>query len=274
MIREILCMECEVLSVAIYRTRDLARMAKVHPNTVRLYEKYGLLSPVPRDTNGYRRYDQRHIVQIRVCRAVYSHPWVGTAFRHAFLAIIRSLIEWDLTTATQNAESYLRLLEKEYQQAERTAQILQRWTQSKGCEVEAPGTYSRKQAAEIIGSTPEALRNWERNGLITVPRVDANGSRRYGRREMERLRIIYMLRQSQYSMSAIARSLAQYDKGYTAGVLDALHNPVAQDEVSWVLAGDRWLDALAENIFGAKQVIELLNEASSCSLQHGADMLK
>ena len=38
-------------------TSQIARAVGLHPNTIRVYESWGMLSPVPRDPrNGYRRY--------------------------------------------------------------------------------------------------------------------------------------------------------------------------------------------------------------------------
>ena len=37
-----------------YRTVDLARMFGVHVNTVRLYERYGLIPKAERTQSGYR----------------------------------------------------------------------------------------------------------------------------------------------------------------------------------------------------------------------------
>src|SRR5438445_1617489 len=39
------------------------------------------------------------------------------------------------------------------------------------------------QVAHLLGVTIDILRNWDRNGLIDVPRDLSNGYRRYGRSE-------------------------------------------------------------------------------------------
>lgn len=36
------------------RTSDIAKAVGVHPNTVRLYEEWGFLPPIPRNLSGYR----------------------------------------------------------------------------------------------------------------------------------------------------------------------------------------------------------------------------
>ncbi len=50
--------------------RELARLTGVHPETIRYYERIGLLPAVPRRANGYRAYDARHLRRLRfVARA-------------------------------------------------------------------------------------------------------------------------------------------------------------------------------------------------------------
>jgi DNA-binding transcriptional MerR regulator len=50
------------------RTSDLARAVGVHPNTIRLYEAWGFLPPVPRSVRGYRLFTQVHLRQMRLAR--------------------------------------------------------------------------------------------------------------------------------------------------------------------------------------------------------------
>src|SRR6266566_4912008 len=59
------------------------------------------------------------------------------------------------------------------------------------------------QVAHLLGVTIDILRNWDRNGLINVPRDPSNGYRRYGAQEISRLRVIRMLSRSGYSLSQI-----------------------------------------------------------------------
>jgi DNA-binding transcriptional MerR regulator len=50
------------------RAGEIARMTGVSADTVRYYERRGLLPRVPRDTNGYRRYPETAIERIVVIR--------------------------------------------------------------------------------------------------------------------------------------------------------------------------------------------------------------
>ena len=51
-----------------YRTSEVAEMIGIHPNTVRFYEKWGLITKTVREENGYRVFNDQHIYQIQVAR--------------------------------------------------------------------------------------------------------------------------------------------------------------------------------------------------------------
>ncbi len=48
------------------RTTDLARAIGAHPNTVRMYEVWGFLPPIPRSASGYRLYTEHHLDLMRL----------------------------------------------------------------------------------------------------------------------------------------------------------------------------------------------------------------
>ncbi|WP_157793942.1 MerR family transcriptional regulator [Paenibacillus donghaensis] len=86
------------------------------------------------------------------------------------------------------AKAHQHLVEKEYAAVLETAVQLKNWTER--TPLPATGaSYTHKEAARLLGVTPEVLRNWERNGLIGIPRGH-NQSRIYGDEEITRLRII------------------------------------------------------------------------------------
>ena len=71
------------------------------------------------------------------------------------------------------------------------------------------------EVAKLLNVTTDRLRNWERNGLIEVPRNPLNGYRFYRTREIGRLRVIRTLSQARYSQMAILRMLMRLDQGET-----------------------------------------------------------
>lgn len=44
----------EVIKMNTYKTSQIAAIAGIHPNTVRLYEEWGMISKPERQKNGYR----------------------------------------------------------------------------------------------------------------------------------------------------------------------------------------------------------------------------
>jgi DNA-binding transcriptional MerR regulator len=241
------------------RTSDLARITGIHPNTVRFYERIGLLSPVPRDPNGYRAFDDRHILQARVCRCIYPYGWLGRKARVLTNLLTDALVQGRYAEAQIHAESYLTHLVGEWDSAKMTSEILDRWSQRVPID-ESDTMLNRRETAAFIGVTEEVLRSWERSGLIQVPRVGPNRARVYGAPEIERLRIIHLLRQSSYSVNAIFSSLQQYDKGNSKGVIRALNSPDPDEDATWIYVGDRWIASLEAGMEGAKQILVLLQE--------------
>ncbi len=227
-----------------YKTSDIAKKVNVHPNTVRFYEKEGLISSVPRAKNGYRLFENKHLYQIMVLKCIFFDEWPGENIRKASFKIIESMKLWELKVARQYTREYIEVIKMEYEKAEKAVKILKKWSSNIICE-ESLNTYNRLETSLIIGTTPETLRNWERNDLINVPRIGNNQKRVYRKKEIERLRVIYMLRQGKYSMSAIYRCLKQYDTGFNNKALDELHNPKEEDIMH---AGDHWIYVLKKSI--------------------------
>lgn len=223
------------------RTRDIATALGVHVNTVRLYEEQGFLSPVPRDPNGYRRYSATHLEQARLVQLALQWPTLGD--RTLLLDLVARAADGDLGMAMELAYRYLARVRVERTYAEAAVEFLERW--AAGQLIDAP----RERvligaAAQQLNVTVDMLRNWERNGLIAVPRDPANQYRRYGAAEFGRLRVIRTLAQAGYSQMAILAMLRQVDAGNTANLRAALDLP--PDEDSIYASADRWLTTLAE----------------------------
>lgn len=250
-----------------YTTGQIAQELGVHPNTIRFYERIGLISPVERTENRYRQFTNRHLVQLRIYRLIYDTPYTNRTLRNTAFSVATALKSGEVQLALTCALAYQHLLEKEYASALETASLLKNWTE-RGQLPDTGNVYNRKEAAFLLGVTPEVLRNWDRNGLIHVPR-EHNHSRIYGDEEMARLRIIYMLRQNHYSIAAIGRSLLFFDSGNSAGAVLALNQPLEDSEIEFVSAGDHWLETLVQLSISAKKikriVMELQVEGSSCS---------
>ncbi len=238
-------------------TSDLAKAAGIHPNTVRRYVDRGLLPPVERSPSGYRRFTQRHLDCLRLARLVYGSPYPGKAIYQSGVRILQATVSGDLEGARERARRHLALVQAERAQADIAADLLERW--AFGAPADTPIQLLQiGQVAHLLGVTIDMLRNWDRNGLIAVPRDPSNGYRRYGLQEISRLRVIRLLSRAGYSLSAILRMLIQLDQGETTDLRRALDTPRPDEDV--YLASDRWLSTLTEHDQRAHAIIALAEE--------------
>ena len=206
---------------------------RVHPNTVRLYEEWGYLSPVPRTPTGYRQFSQMHVEQMRLARLALNgriraegagaRPGAersGRRPRHGAGGV-------PVPCARQAERAH----------AEAAVEFLERWAQGHATDPSVP-PLRIQEAARRLSVTPDMLRNWDRNGLLDVPRDPKSGYRMYGAAELGRVRVIRMLRQAGYSLNAILRMLLAFDAGDRANLRRALDTRAPMRTcTAWRIAG-------------------------------------
>jgi DNA-binding transcriptional MerR regulator len=250
-------------------TSEVARAVGVHPNTVRLYEQWGFIPPVPRTSSGYRRFSRAHLEHMRLARLALHGGWPGQTLRRSALELVRTAASGDLGEALELAYRHLALVQAERSQAAAALEYLNRWasgipTQNSALPENERSHFSsftptRSQpltigkAARLLGLTVDTLRSWERNGLIRVPRDPGSGYRYYGPPEIGRLRVIRMLMRSGYSAMAVLRALSSLDNHTSQDLRQVLDTPRPDEEV--FSAADRWLTTLDEHEERALQLI-------------------
>jgi len=240
-----------------YYTSEIAKAVGVHPNTVRLYEEWGYLPPVPRTSSGYRKFSEAHLDQVKLIRLVMNFTWMGGQIRRTAYKMIAASAEGDLGGALEIAYQLRVQIQAEQAQAEAAADFLETWAQ--GSAVESRDKPRRiGQVAKLLNVTTDRLRNWERNGLIEVPRNPLNGYRFYRTREIGRLRVIRTLCQARYSQMAILRMLMRFERGETADLRQVLDTPRDDEDIYFVT--DQLLSTLVDLEEKSQQVIELLGE--------------
>ena len=226
------------------RTVDVAREMGVHPNTIRRYEDEGFLMAVPRAENGYRQYDRIHLEQIRLARLVLGWPYVGE--RDLLIRLVKHAAQDDLNMAMELAYHYLATIRVERTFAEAAIELLERWIAGYLDDI-SPHTLKISEAAAHLGVSVDMLRNWERSGLLTVPRDPNNGYRQYGTVELNRLRVIRMLVKSGYSLMAVLKMLRQFDAGERHNLPDSLNLPPEDSANEHIeVIADRWLLSLIQ----------------------------
>ena len=238
-------------------TSDIAKAVDCHPNTVRLYEEWGFLPPIPRSRSGYRLFAEEHLDQMRLARTALRGPWPGRKIKRSAVTLVRLAADGDLGGALEEAYQYQMLVRAECAQADGAAELLERWAQGTAADATEEPLHIGKAAA-LLGLTSDMLRNWERDGLIRVPRDARSGYRLYGATEIGRLRVIKMLRRAKYSTMSILRMLLALDRGRDGDLRQVLDTPRPDEDA--YSATDRWLSTLAELEQRARELIDQLEE--------------
>lgn len=236
-------------------TSDLARSVGVHPNTVRRYVDSALIPPVERSENGYRRFTQHHLYCLQVACIIYRSTYPTRGIRASAREVLLQAIAGDWGEALEKSHVHLRHVQSERRKAEAAVQDIDDWRSSAKANSNRQGV-SIGDAAEALDVTVDMLRNWERNGLVVIPRLQGNAYRVYGGVELSRLRVIRALAKAGYSQMAILRMLLQLDKDADADVRQALDTPRPEDDV--YSASDRWLSTLADQETVAQRLIALV----------------
>ncbi len=154
------------------------------------------------------------------------------------------------------AHRYRAFVQAERTQADSAAEVLERW--ACGMPADAIQPLQIGQVVRLLDVTLDVPRNWDRNGLIAVPRAPSNGYRRYGARDLRRLRVVRLLSRVGYSLSAILRMLLQLDQGATTDPRCALDTPRPDDDI--ITDRDRWIFTLSDQERQAQTTIALLDE--------------
>jgi DNA-binding transcriptional MerR regulator len=232
------------------KTSDIARIVGVHVNTVRLYEEKGYIAPVPRSKSGYRLFTPLHLEQMRLAHLALQWPYAGS--HQIVIDLVRCAAQGDLGMAMELAYEYLTQVRIEQTRAEAGVEFLERWSRGQVLDT-TQRRLTISQTAQHLGVTVDQLYNWDRNGLLDVPRDPATGYRLYGAAEIGRLRVIRMLRESGYSLMAILRMLRHFDAGKAGDLREVLDTPGENEGLETI--ADRWLTTLEEQEKRAQAII-------------------
>ena len=113
---------------------------------------------------------------MRLARTALNTAWPGKAIRKAAFELIHPATRGDLVGALEGIYHYLVLVQTEHNQAEIAAKLVSRWVQGFLTDTAAQGLHIG-DAALHLNFTSDQLRNWERNGLLDVPKDPHNNYR-------------------------------------------------------------------------------------------------
>lgn len=163
-------------TVTTYSTSQIAEIAGLHPNTVRMYEEWGLIQKPERKKNGYRVFNDIHIKQFELARKALQIEVLQAGLRKRIIEAVKLSAQYRFQEAIELTWEYIRIAEQEKENAKEAAEICEMLYQQQPKADDV--VYKRAQAAKELGLTIDTIRNWEMNGLITVKRKQ-NGYRVY-----------------------------------------------------------------------------------------------
>lgn len=238
-----------------YYTAEVATLIGVHPNTVRFYEEQELLPPIPRSDKGYRLFTESHLRQLRLIRRAFKAEILNGNLRSEAVAIVKTAATGNHADATRQAGIYRDHIREEIARAREaiclTEQLLGGLQENNADAI----SIGRREAAAQVGVSIHVVRDWERNGLLTVPR---KGNRRqYGTHELDKMKIIFILRGAGYSQMSIRRMLTGLEQG-DADLLSTINTPEETEDI--ISVTDRYIASLSGALADAGAIQRMLDE--------------
>ncbi|WP_101773322.1 MerR family transcriptional regulator [Peptostreptococcus faecalis] len=192
-----------------FKTKEVADIIGVHPNTVRLYEKLELIPIANRQANGYRVFTDFHIEQFKLARMAFEIEIIQNGLRKKIINIVKLSASKNFDKAIELTNEYIDQINIELKNAKEAVSIVESILSKKKQEKLEPEdkvALGRKQVSNYLNISMDSLRNWEMNGLLSIKRKE-NGYRVYTRKDIEKLKIISSLRCANYSLESILRLL-------------------------------------------------------------------
>lgn len=235
-----------------WKIGSLSQLTGVKAGTIRFYEKCGFLEPAKRLPNGYRVFCRRHIYQIQACRLVFG-GFVNKRLRRISLDILQAARDWHPEAYRQAAGSYLQAVEEDIRRTKIAVDFVMDKLQESSAD---SSVYTKKQAAGLVGSTPEAIRNWERNGLL--PQRVRYEKRLYSQQELNCMYVIRLLLDNGYSIMAVQSFFREYRReGREAAMLQLMEPGESED---LIYRADRYRETLLRTREKARQLCAMADE--------------
>ncbi|WP_432409692.1 MerR family transcriptional regulator [Wukongibacter sp. M2B1] len=185
-----------------YTTKQIADIAQVHPNTVRLYEKWGYISKAERMKNNYRVFNKNHLYQMKLARASLPGPYpIDGKIVHG---LVKKFAADDIEGALDLAKEYSAQVEIETERAKEALKVLDSWFEDNVGDRNNIMIETRKKASAYLGVSIDSLRTWERNGLFSIKK-NGMGILIFSEWDIEKIMVIRLLRNCGYSIASLLR---------------------------------------------------------------------
>lgn len=233
---------------------EVSKLTGVQPGTIRFYEKCGFLEEVERSNNRYRIFHWHHVIQVKVCRLVFG-GFVNKNLRRVSKEIIEGAKNWNLQAYEVAVLNYKKAIEDDIFRTEEAVKIAMCQPNVME-EIESEETFTKKQASQLVGVSCEAIRNWERNGLL--PQSLPYQKRYYTKTVISRMYIIRLLLDTGYSIMAIQQFFRLFDEGKKENAKEFLMDPVCNEELCF--RADKYMQTLKALLPKTEALYQLLQQ--------------
>ncbi|MFS0728005.1 MerR family transcriptional regulator [Paenibacillus sp. 1P07SE] len=188
------------------RPIDIARKLKVSTHALRHYEEWGIVPKPARGANGYRQYTAEHLAYFECIRAM--NPGFGMEL---IKEVMMDLQERDVHRALWRISKVQADLYQDKLIAEQTVRLLERQELDETSDAPRRTRLTIGQASRQTGIPATAIRHWEKEGLLELPRDQDNGYRIIDRASLRKILLIRTLRTAIYSLELIRNVLQELD---------------------------------------------------------------
>lgn len=191
----------------VYRTSDVAKIIGVHNNTIIAYEKSGYISNVERSQNGYRIYTDNHIEQIKLARLVLKSDIIKVYMIFKVREILKTIARNEFDIALDLSKKFLLQIQVEKTSEFKLIKELKELIRVHIDNNKKNISLKRSEVSKEIDVSMDVIINWERNGLLEIPRNNKNNYRIYSEHEIILLKAIKLIRKENYSTQCIGNMI-------------------------------------------------------------------
>ena len=141
-----------------YSTSQLAKIVSVHPNTVRMYEEWGLIEKAKRKENGYRIFTDIHIDQFALAKKAFQIEVLQVGLRKRIIEVIKSVANHQMNKAQTILEEYIKIAANEIENAKEAETLSRKFFEK---DTKDTTTWKRAEAAkELLAMIREMNRKY------------------------------------------------------------------------------------------------------------------
>ncbi|MDQ6420644.1 MerR family transcriptional regulator [Paenibacillus sp. LHD-117] len=189
-----------------WKPAQIARELKISTSALRHYESWGIVPPPERAANGYRLYTDEHYAYFACIRAMFPGFGMDTV-RKVLLLIQQKRLDDAMWLINEQQSG----LYQDKRLAERTIELLEADALEEVDRKARRAGLTIREISELTGVPSSAIRHWEKEGLLELPRNSDNGYRYMSSAHVRQISIIRTLRSANHPLDVIRQVMRELD---------------------------------------------------------------